>query len=85
MPEHSESLLTPADAGRFLGFAVQTLARLRSEGGGPPYCKLVGRVRYKKSTLLKWADDRERRSTSEAKTPRTGAAAERGRHGTDSL
>jgi hypothetical protein len=75
-------LLDPIEASRLLGLKVGTrkgttknstlrpratyLARLRSEGGGPPYLRLgPRRIAYSRSTLLRWAGEHERTSTSE--------------------
>ncbi|WP_328600465.1 helix-turn-helix transcriptional regulator [Mesorhizobium xinjiangense] len=40
-------LLTPADAADAMNISIPTLARWRSEGAGPAYVKLGGRVLYK--------------------------------------
>lgn len=76
--DNGEALLTPKEASRLLGLAVQTLARKRVEGSGPPFLRLGGPgapVRYKRAALLAWAEQGERRSTSEPErtTPPAGS------------
>lgn len=45
-------LLLPAEAAALLGKAVSTLARDRCRGGGCPFLKINGRVRYLRSDVL---------------------------------
>lgn len=59
-------LMTPQQAADYLGVAKHTLARWRVEGGGPPFLKLGGPVRYDVSDLDTWIDARRRGSTSDA-------------------
>jgi len=40
-----------ADAAEYLGISEQTLARMRSEGRGPRYVKLGGRIFYRAPDL----------------------------------
>jgi hypothetical protein len=47
---------TPA-AARELGLAPQTLCNKRSRGGGPPFVKLDGAVRYRLADLERWKAD----------------------------
>ena len=58
------TLFDPSQAATFLGIAVQTMARWRVEGGGPPYLKLGSRVRYDQPDLLEWVCERRRSSTA---------------------
>src|SRR6187402_3129166 len=51
-------LLTPGEVSEWLGISTQTLSNYRSAGGGPPYCKLFGRVRYLKDDLDIWIEER---------------------------
>ena len=51
----SESLLTPKQAGEYLGVPEATLAQWRSQRRGPPYIKLELRlVRYRRADLEGW-------------------------------
>jgi predicted DNA-binding transcriptional regulator AlpA len=61
-----ENLLTPQDAAQMLRVSRQHLARLRVEGGGPPFVKLSHRVvAYRPSDVEAWVAARVRRSTSD--------------------
>ena len=48
----------PAEAGERLGLSPRTLANLRSRHIGPPFVRVVGRVRYRISDLAIWLDER---------------------------
>lgn len=48
-----------------------TLERWRSEGIGPVYLKLQGRVRYRIADIIAFEDECLRRSTSESANVRT--------------
>ncbi len=51
----NESLLTPRQAGEYLGLPETTLAQWRSQRRGPPYIKLESRlVRYRRAHLEGW-------------------------------
>lgn len=55
------------ETGRFIGVAVQTLARWRCEGGGPPFIKCGSRkIMYAVEDLTAWMNARRVASTSEA-------------------
>jgi len=60
------TLLTPAEAGEYLGgYSVPSLAQLRYTGNGPLYIKLTGRaVRYRIADLDAWIETRVRASTA---------------------
>jgi hypothetical protein len=50
-------LLTTAQAAAFLGVAPGTLVKWRSRGQqGPPYVRVVGRIRYWPRDLKLWLD-----------------------------
>ena len=51
---HPDDLFTRAEAAEYLGVGVRTLYRWASERVGPPYSKLGGRVRYRRSALDRW-------------------------------
>jgi predicted DNA-binding transcriptional regulator AlpA len=46
--------LDPSEAGAYLGRSTQTLWRWRARGEGPPYHKLVGRIRYTRADIDRW-------------------------------
>lgn len=56
----------PKEAAERLGLEASTLANKRWRGGGPPYLKVGGRVRYRLSDLADWLDKQIRRSTSDS-------------------
>jgi excisionase family DNA binding protein len=58
-------LLSAAEAARYLGLAVQTLAKMRVSGESPPYHKLGRSVVYDPTDLDAWLALRKRRSTSD--------------------
>ncbi len=65
-PTTDRQLLTPPQAAAYLQLAPRTLAHYRVRGGGPPFVKLGGRVRYRGDSLEEWVSSMERTSTSEA-------------------
>ena len=68
----SSDLLTPREAARRLGLAVNTLAKLRLRGSGPEYIKLGSAVRYPADALETYiAAQPRRRSTQEPSSPST--------------
>jgi hypothetical protein len=52
-------------------FAESTLERWRSEGIGPIYMKVIGRVRYRMSDITDFEDDSLRGSTSQRASARS--------------
>ena len=55
---HSQEFLSPTELSAYVGIAVQTLARWRSEGRGPDYIK-IGRkkVAYRMSAVHSWLEE----------------------------
>ncbi|MFE7108367.1 helix-turn-helix domain-containing protein [Streptomyces sp. NPDC057575] len=57
-----DELLSPRQVEELYGFHVQTLANWRWTGRGPDYIKTGpgkgGRIRYKRSAIEKWLDER---------------------------
>lgn len=49
-----DRLLSPVEVAEFFGVRVGTLARWRSDGGGPPYIKVGSLVRYRRVDLDKF-------------------------------
>jgi len=64
----AENYLTPGDMATLFKLSKAQWARLRSEGGGPPFIKLGtgrgGSIRYRESAVLEWLAAREMASTS---------------------
>lgn len=63
-PAAGDTLLTPKETAGHLKLSTSWLAKQRLKGGGPPYLKLDGAVRYRLSDLLLWMKARLRLSTS---------------------
>jgi hypothetical protein len=64
--ESTVAVFDPLGTARYLAVAVQTLARWRCYGGGPPFVRLGGRkIGYRVAALDAWLVEQERRSTSE--------------------
>lgn len=61
----TRQIMNPQTAAEYIGVAKHTLARWRTEGGGPPFLKLGAPVRYDVADLDAWIDARRRRSTSD--------------------
>ena len=60
----SEAPLTPKQAAKLLNLSTSWLAKQRLKGGGPPYVKLGGAVRYRLADLQSWMKACLRFSTS---------------------
>ncbi|BEQ15313.1 helix-turn-helix transcriptional regulator [Desulfoferula mesophila] len=58
------ALLTSPQASDYCGFSHRTFENWRLRGGGPPFCKLGGAVRYRLADLDRWIEDNLRESTS---------------------
>jgi hypothetical protein len=72
----------PASGAALLtGLSESTLAKLRVNGNGPPYCKLGRRVIYRAEDLQSWLKSRFASNTSDAESrlPKslTGAQSQR--------
>jgi len=75
LPPHIQKLiadfqkkyLTPKETSQFIGAAVQTLAKWRSQGGvGPPFIRMGNRrIMYATDDLVAWMNSRRVRNTSE--------------------
>ncbi|MBM3188216.1 MAG: helix-turn-helix domain-containing protein [Deltaproteobacteria bacterium] len=57
--------LDTANAGELLRISPRTLEGLRVRGGGPPFRKHGGRVRYCLADLIEWSEQSRRTSTSD--------------------
>ena len=49
-----EPLFKPDEAGEYVGFTSNWLAKLRIYGGGPRFIKLGRKIRYTRSDLDAW-------------------------------
>lgn len=54
--ERESELLTPREVAEKLKVSVQCLNQWRSARKGPPFKKVVGKVRYKSDELQQWID-----------------------------
>lgn len=63
-----DELLTPTAASEFLKITVVTLQRWRTEGCGPPYCKIGRRVTYRRSDLNEFVNGRVVQSTAQTRS-----------------
>lgn len=64
--EFPKKYLTAEETSQFIGAAVQTLAKWRSGGGGPPFIRVGSRrVMYAIDDLVAWMSARRVSSTSE--------------------
>ena len=62
--DHPESLLTPAEAARFLHISERTLEGWRTRGGGPDFVAISPRcVRYGPAVLREFVAARTQTST----------------------
>jgi excisionase family DNA binding protein len=58
-------LLDTESAARLLGVSKSFLDKKRVRGGGPRFCKLGQRVRYRAADISAWLEAGQRESTSE--------------------
>jgi len=69
------ALIDERTAAAFAGVGVRMLQKMRQRGGGPRYVVLSARcIRYRRSELRSWADQRLRSSTSDPGQPEPAAA-----------
>jgi predicted DNA-binding transcriptional regulator AlpA len=57
------NLFTTPEAAQALGTGEATLERWRTEGVGPPFCKIGHRVAYRRKDLEAWVEANVRNST----------------------
>jgi hypothetical protein len=65
IPTDPKALLDTEQTAAYIRRAPQTLAKLRSVGGGPPFVKIGRNVYYVRADLDEWLAVRRRRSTSD--------------------
>ncbi|MBK5960261.1 hypothetical protein CCR97_18940 [Rhodoplanes elegans] len=63
----TSDLLPPAEAAAYTRRSVNTLAGWRSTGAGPTFCKLGGRIYYRRTDLDAWIESCRVTSTAEAR------------------
>jgi hypothetical protein len=63
----TNNLLTVSDAAEYVRLAEATLNQKRSNGMGPIFCRLGGRIFYRKDDLDSWISERRFTSTAEAR------------------
>lgn len=68
IPLDPESMLDVEETSRYVRQARQTLAKLRSVGGGPPFYKIGKNIYYRRADLDEWLAARRHRSTSDTPT-----------------
>ena len=66
-----DSYIPERQASEFLSLTTRCLQGWRYRGGGPPYHRIGGRVRYTRRALAQWANQRQRASTSDPGAPET--------------
>jgi hypothetical protein len=59
-----DRLIAAADLPRYIGLAIQTLARLRHEGKGPPFVRVGRRIFYRSSDVRVWLNENSFSNTS---------------------
>ena len=60
-----DSYIPERQAAEFLSLTTRCLQGWRYRGGGPPFHRIGGRVRYTRRALAQWANQRQRASTSD--------------------
>jgi hypothetical protein len=60
-----DPLLTPQETAEVVRRPENWLAKKRIDAGGPPFLKIGGKIRYRRSAVLRWLEQQERTSTSD--------------------
>jgi hypothetical protein len=60
-----DPLWTPDETAEVVRRPENWLAKKRIDGDGPPFLKIGGKVRYRRSDVLRWLEQQERTSTSD--------------------
>ena len=59
LSQDTDALIAERQAAGLLGLTPSALQAWRQRGGGPPYVRISSRcVRYKRSDLRRWVDER---------------------------
>jgi len=64
-PAQAEALLDEKQAARILGVTPRALQAWRHRGGGPDFCRLGRRIRYRLTDIKVWIATNTHQSTSE--------------------
>ena len=64
MAKRRSELVTTAEAAEEFRLKKHTLENMRCQGMGPIFCKLGGRVFYRRADLKQWLEQARRRSSS---------------------
>ena len=64
-------MLDTANAAKYLGISVKTLANYRVKGTGPQFTKR-GRILYSKTSLDSWLNEKQYTSTAQARLKKGG-------------
>lgn len=64
-PILEDPLLDPEPSAEYLGNSTSTLAKQRMRGDGPEYVKVGSRIRYRKSALDKYIEQRTFKNTGQ--------------------
>lgn len=66
-PDYLDRLINENEAAFFVGYTIRALQGWRVKGGGPMFVRVSGRsIRYRRRDLIDWAEERLKRTTSEA-------------------
>ena len=66
-PDYLDRLINENEAATFIGYTIRALQGWRVKGGGPMFVRVSGRsIRYRRRDLIEWAEERLKRTTSEA-------------------
>jgi hypothetical protein len=68
--------LTEQQASELTGFSKRTFQMWRTKGGGPPFIRTTGSVRYERERLIDWMRAKEVHSTSELTGDQLGGRCE---------
>jgi len=67
LTHHHDTLVNEREAASILCYSVRALQNWRHRGGGPRFVKVSSRsVRYRRSDLTKWVEERIVSNTSQA-------------------
>jgi predicted DNA-binding transcriptional regulator AlpA len=67
-------LITPEQLAEWLGVSTNTLAQWRVLKKGPPYAKIVKRVRYDSADVQRWIDQQKETTSGPGKQARAQVA-----------
>lgn len=65
-----DSYLTIAQLAELLGCHPNTLARYRTDGGGPRFCRVGRKILYRKADVYLWLEECSYNSTAEYGRPK---------------